>query len=200
MAAVAATPAAAAEEPAGARAAGSRLHRPRRRSSTSTTGRLHPGRHDCQVRGRDRHQGQLTTPSRPTGLRQAGRRQYRLRHRGAGRRVRQTPDRGRPAAAARQVQIANLGSPGPDVMKILDKADPGNKHPDSLGLGFTTVGINRTRSIRRWASCRCRERLGPGVSKPSTPPSSGPAASPPRFADRDPPGRAALHRQDAYSN
>ena len=42
-------------------------------------------------------------------------------------------------------KIANLGNLDPDVMKILDKADPGNKHLIPWGWSFTTVGINRTK-------------------------------------------------------
>lgn len=42
-------------------------------------------------------------------------------------------------------RIANLGNLDPDVMKILDKADPGNKHLIPWGWSFTTVGINRTK-------------------------------------------------------
>lgn len=42
-------------------------------------------------------------------------------------------------------KIANLGNLDPDVMKILDKADPGNKHLIPWGWSFTTVGINKTK-------------------------------------------------------
>ncbi|MDD2730447.1 extracellular solute-binding protein [Malikia sp.] len=41
-------------------------------------------------------------------------------------------------------KISNLGNLDPDVMKILDKADPGNQHLIPWGWSFTTVGINRT--------------------------------------------------------
>ncbi|MEO0002433.1 MAG: hypothetical protein RLZZ22_125 [Pseudomonadota bacterium] len=42
-------------------------------------------------------------------------------------------------------KIANLGNLDPDVMKILDKADPGNRHLVPWGWSFTTVGINKTK-------------------------------------------------------
>lgn len=44
-----------------------------------------------------------------------------------------------------KAKIANLGNLDPDVMKILDKADPGNKHLIPWGWSFTTVGINKTK-------------------------------------------------------
>lgn len=44
-----------------------------------------------------------------------------------------------------KARIANLGNLDPDVMKILDKADPGNKHLIPWGWSFTTVGINKTK-------------------------------------------------------
>ena len=44
-----------------------------------------------------------------------------------------------------KAKIANLGNLAPDVMKILDKADPGNKHLIPWGWSFTTVGINKTK-------------------------------------------------------
>lgn len=42
-------------------------------------------------------------------------------------------------------KLANLGNLDPDVMKILDKADPGNQHLVPWGWSFTTVGINKTK-------------------------------------------------------
>ncbi|MCX7250084.1 MAG: extracellular solute-binding protein [Burkholderiales bacterium] len=44
-----------------------------------------------------------------------------------------------------KARITNLGNLDPDVMKILDKADPGNKHLIPWGWSFTTVGINKTK-------------------------------------------------------
>ena len=44
-----------------------------------------------------------------------------------------------------KAKIANLGNLDPDVMKILDKADPGNQHLIPWGWSFTTVGINKTK-------------------------------------------------------
>jgi len=44
-----------------------------------------------------------------------------------------------------KAKIANLANLDPDVMKILDKADPGNKHLIPWGWSFTTVGINKTK-------------------------------------------------------
>lgn len=42
-------------------------------------------------------------------------------------------------------KLPSLANLDPDVMKILDKADPGNKHLVPWGWSFTTVGINKTK-------------------------------------------------------
>lgn len=42
-------------------------------------------------------------------------------------------------------KISNIDNLDPDVMKILTKADPDNKHLVPWGWSFTTVGINRTK-------------------------------------------------------
>lgn len=47
-----------------------------------------------------------------------------------------------PLDKAKLPSLANLD---PDVMKILDKADPGNKYLVPWGWSFTTVGINKTK-------------------------------------------------------
>ncbi len=44
-----------------------------------------------------------------------------------------------------KAKIPNLANLDPDVMKILDKADPGNQHLIPWGWSFTTVGINKTK-------------------------------------------------------
>jgi putrescine transport system substrate-binding protein len=41
--------------------------------------------------------------------------------------------------------IPNLKNLDPEIMKLLTKADPGNKHLVPWAWGFTTVGINRTK-------------------------------------------------------
>jgi len=42
-------------------------------------------------------------------------------------------------------KLPSLANLDPDVMKILDKADPGNKYLVPWGWSFTTVGINKTK-------------------------------------------------------
>lgn len=42
-------------------------------------------------------------------------------------------------------KLPSLANLDPDVMKILDKADPGNKFLVPWGWSFTTVGINKTK-------------------------------------------------------
>ena len=63
-------------------------------------------------------------------------------------------------------KIANLGNLDPDVMKILDKADPGNKHLIPWGWSFTTVGINKTKVERALGKLPMPENAWDLVFKP----------------------------------
>ncbi len=63
-------------------------------------------------------------------------------------------------------KIANLGNLDPDVMKILDKADPGNKHLIPWGWSFTTVGINKTKIERALGKLPMPENAWDLVFKP----------------------------------
>jgi putrescine transport system substrate-binding protein len=63
-------------------------------------------------------------------------------------------------------KIANLGNLDPDVMKILDKADPGNQHLIPWGWSFTTVGINKTKVERALGKLPMPENAWDLVFKP----------------------------------
>lgn len=63
-------------------------------------------------------------------------------------------------------KIPNLGNLDPDVMKILDKADPGNQHLIPWGWSFTTVGINKTKVERALGKTPMPENAWDLVFKP----------------------------------
>ncbi len=63
-------------------------------------------------------------------------------------------------------KIANLGNLDPDVMKILDKADPGYKHLIPWGWSFTTVGIYKTKVERALGKLPMPENAWDLVFKP----------------------------------
>jgi len=63
-------------------------------------------------------------------------------------------------------KITNLANLDPDVMKILDKADPGNQHLIPWGWSFTTVGINRTKVERALGKLPMPENAWDLVFKP----------------------------------
>lgn len=63
-------------------------------------------------------------------------------------------------------KLPSLANLDPDVMKILDKADPGNKYLVPWGWSFTTVGINKTKVEKALGKTAMPENAWDLVFKP----------------------------------